>query len=165
MHVLRPLIALAALALITSCLTASASAADAPAKPDPSDLGFVWSRMSRNVPPGYVAPRAAGPVTLDGKADEPAWANAAWAGDFADIEGDLRPKPRFRTRAKMMWDDENLYVHALLEEPHVWATITQRNAVMFADNDFELFIDPDGDNLNYYEFEMNALNMPWQLSL
>jgi hypothetical protein len=65
----------------------------------------------------------------------------------------------------MVWDDDALYVAAVLEEPHVWGTITKRNAVMFADNDFELFIDPDGDNHNYYEFEMNALNTPWQLSL
>src|SRR4051794_20783479 len=99
------------------------------------DLGADWDRMRRNVPPGYVCTRAAGPVTLDGKADEAAWAAAAWTDDFADIEGDRRPKPRFRTRAKMVWDDEALYVTAELEEPHVWGTITKRNAVMFADND------------------------------
>jgi hypothetical protein len=129
------------------------------------DLGADWERMRRNVPPGYVCTRAGGPVLIDGKPDEPAWATAAWTDDFVDIEGDRRPKPRFRTRAKMVWDDDALYVAAVLEEPHVWGTITKRNAVMFADNDFEVFIDPDGDNHNYYEFEMNALNTPWQLSL
>jgi hypothetical protein len=30
---------------------------------------------------------------------------------------------------------------------------------------FEIFIDPDGDNHNYYEFEVNALNTIWELSL
>ena len=29
----------------------------------------------------------------------------------------------------------------------------------------QVFIDPDGDNHNYYEFEMNALNTVWELVL
>jgi hypothetical protein len=28
-----------------------------------------------------------------------------------------------------------------------------------------VFIDPDGDNHNYYEFEMNAYNTIWELTL
>ena len=58
-----------------------------------------------------------------------------------------------------------LYVYAELEEPHVWGTITKKNEVIFQDNDFEVFIDPDGDNHNYYEFEINALNTIWDLTL
>ena len=30
--------------------------------------------------------------------------------------------------------------------------------VIFHDNDFEIFLDLDGSNHNYKEFEMNALN-------
>src|SRR5207302_4948895 len=56
-------------------------------------------------------------------------------------------------------------VFAELEEPHVWGTITRKNKVIFYDNDFEVFIDPDGDNHNYYEFEINALNTIWELTL
>lgn len=33
------------------------------------------------------------------------------------------------------------------------------------DNDFEVFLDPDGDGKNYYELEINALGTVWQLSL
>ena len=57
----------------------------------------------------------------------------------------------------MLWDDEYFYVAAELEEPDIWATLTERDAVIFYDNDFEIFIDPDGDSHEYYEFEMNAL--------
>jgi len=59
----------------------------------------------------------------------------------------------------------DFYVGADLEEPHVWGTITEQNAVMFEDNDFEIFIDPDCDGLNYYEFEINALGSAWELNL
>ena len=33
--------------------------------------------------------------------------------------------------------------------------------VIFHDNDFEIFVDADGSNNNYKEFEMNALNQTW----
>jgi hypothetical protein len=37
--------------------------------------------------------------------------------------------------------------------------------VIFHDNDFEVFIDPDGDNHEYAEIEINALNAEWDLLL
>jgi len=116
-------------------------------------------------PRGYVCYRAAGPIAIDGKADEPSWAAVPWTEDFSDIEGPAKPTPRFRSRAKMLWDDEYLYVYAELHEPHVWGTITRKNEVIFRDNDFEVFINPNGDNHNYYEYEMNALNTIWELTL
>lgn len=118
-----------------------------------------------SIPRGYLCRQARSPVTVDGRLDEPAWADAPWSADFVDIEGDRRPLPRFRTRVKMLWDDRYLYVGACLEEPHVWATLTRHDSVIFHDNDFELFIDPDGDNHDYYEFEINALNTGWDLLL
>ncbi len=116
-------------------------------------------------PRGYVACKTPRPLTIDGKLDEPAWRAAPWTGDFVDIEGSLRPAPRFRTRAKMLWDDSCLYIGAELQEPHVWATLHQRDTVIFIDNDFEVFIDPNGDTHEYYEFEMNANNTVWDLFL
>src|SRR5262249_52033134 len=75
------------------------------------------------------------------------------------------PGPRSRPGAKMAWADRYLYVAAELEEPHVWATLTDHDAVIFRDNDFEVFIDPDGDNHEYYEIEINALSAEWDLLL
>jgi hypothetical protein len=65
----------------------------------------------------------------------------------------------------MLWDDRYLYIAADLEEPHVWATLTTHDSVIFHDNDFEVFLNPTGDTLNYFEFEMNALNTGWDLFL
>lgn len=113
----------------------------------------------------YEARRTAGAITIDGKLDDPAWKAAPWTADFVDIEGDAKPRPRFRTRAKMLWDDEYFYVAAEMEEPHVWATLTEHDAVIFHDNDFEVFLNPSGDSLNYFEFEINALNTGWDLFL
>jgi hypothetical protein len=65
----------------------------------------------------------------------------------------------------MLWDDEYFSIGAELSEPHIWGTLVKRDTVIFYDNDFEVFIDPDGDNHEYYEFEMNALNTVWDLFL
>jgi hypothetical protein len=118
------------------------------------------------VPPRhYLCYRASGPITVDGRLDEKAWRAVPWTADFVDIEGDRRPRPRFRTRAKMLWDDRYFYLGADLEEPHVWGTLTRHDSVIFHDNDFEVFLDPDGDNHNYAELEINALNTTWDLLL
>lgn len=121
--------------------------------------------MQRIVPKNYLCQRASAPIVIDGKLDDPAWKTAAWTDDFVDIQGDARPKPRFRTRAKMLWDDDYLYIAAEIAEPHVWATLTNHDAVIFRDPDFEVFIDPKGETQPYYEFEMNALNTTWDLRL
>ena len=126
---------------------------------------LATGKPDRPHPKGYVACKTATPINIDGNLSEPAWKAAPWTDDFGDIEGSVRPKPRFRTHAKMLWDDTYLYIGAELQEPHVWATLTQRDTVIFIDNDFEVFMDPNGDSHEYYEFEMNARNTVWDLFL
>lgn len=116
-------------------------------------------------PRTYVCYRAPHPIAVNGTVGDPAWEAAPWTEEFVDIRGELGLKPWFRTRAKMLWDDDYLYVGAHLEEDHVWATLTKRDSVIFMDNDFEVFIDPDGDSHRYYELEINALGTVWDLFL
>ncbi|WP_395091092.1 carbohydrate-binding family 9-like protein [Armatimonas sp.] len=116
-------------------------------------------------PKGYVCARASEPIVIDGDLTKPVWQAAPWSEDFLDIEGETRPAPRFRTRMKMLWDNTFFYIAAELEEPDIWATLTEHDSVIFYDNDFEIFLDPDGDNHDYGEFEMNALNTTWDLRL
>jgi hypothetical protein len=116
-------------------------------------------------PEKYVIQRPAGPILIDGRLSEDSWMKAGWTEVFGDIEGPGKPRPRFRTRVQMLWDDQFLYIGAYLEEPNVWASLTERDSIIFQDNDFEVFIDPDGDTHDYYELEMNALNTVWDLLL
>ena len=67
-------------------------------------------------PPVYYCKRATMPHTLDGRLDKDFWKDAPFTEYFQDIEGPTLPEPRFRTRAKMLWDDENLYIGAILED-------------------------------------------------
>jgi len=112
-------------------------------------------------PKTYVAYKVNEAITIDGISDESSWDRAEWSDDFIDIEG--AKKPTYNTQVKMLWDETYFYVLAKIEEPHVWANITKKDAVIFYNNDFEVFVDPDGDTHNYYELEMNALNTTWDL--
>lgn len=112
----------------------------------------------------YVCAFTEESLSIDGKANETAWQNAPWTASFVNIN-DIGLSPYLDTKVKMLWDDNYFYFYAQMEEPHVWAKLTKRDAVIFYDNDIELFIDPDGDTHNYYELEINALNTIWDLLL
>ena len=116
-------------------------------------------------PEKYVCYQNNIPLNIDGKADESDWQNASWTNKFVDIEGDLKPKPTHDTKVKMLWDKDYFYFYAEMNEPHIWAKLRQRDTIIFYDDDFEVFIDPDGDSHNYYELEVNAFNTLWDLIL
>jgi len=133
---------------LAACITCAASA-----------------QMTQPPPLSYDCHRTATPIVIDGKLDDPAWQQAPWTSDFIDIEGSAKPTPRFRTRAKLLYDDKYLYIAAEIEEPNVTATLLQHDSVIFHDNDFEVFIKPLPATESYYEFEINALNTSWDLFL
>lgn len=117
------------------------------------------------VPKNYVVGYTNTPPVIDGDVNDKVWDNAAWTDVFEDIEGDLKPKPYYATRAKMLWDDNYLYIAAALEEKHVWSYLDKRDQIVFYDNDFEVFLDPNNDTHRYFEYEINALNTIFDLFL
>ena len=116
-------------------------------------------------PKGYVVQHTSQPLTLDGSLRESDWQKAAWTTDFVDIEGAAKPLPTFRTRVKMLWNDSTLFIAATLQEPQIWATQTHHDDIIYKDNDFEVFIDPDNNTHQYFEVEVNAINKIFDLYL
>lgn len=132
-----------------------------------SSSGSAAGRPGDGAPKGrkYACRRVTASPQIDGTLGDAAWTSLPWSEEFVDITGDPGRAPRFRTRFKMGWDDECLYVGADLEEPHVWGTLREMHSRLYEDNDFELFLDPDGDGRDYYELEVNALETRWELFL
>jgi len=116
-------------------------------------------------PLNYVIQHTNTAPTIDGDINEVAWKQAAWTTDFVDIEGDSKPKPPYATKIKMLWDDSCLYIAAQMQEPNVWAYKTQHDDVVYHDNDFEFFIDPNNTTHLYYEIEVNPINTIFDLFL
>ena len=104
----------------------------------------------------YEIHRATSPINIDGKLDEPAWQHAASVGDF----GFPWPKEgkKEQTVAKLLWDDNNLYVSWYAHDEHISAAVTQRHGPVSKDDCVEIFISPNPDKVkNYYTFEINAI--------
>jgi hypothetical protein len=116
-------------------------------------------------PKSYVVHHTDERISIDGKLQETAWQNAEWTSDFADIEGDKKPLPKLITRAKMLWNDSTLFIAAQIQEPKLWATQTHHDDVIFLDNDFEVFINPDNSTHRYFEIEINNINKTFDLFL
>src|SRR4051812_35745147 len=109
-------------------------------------------------PARYTAFRAAGPISIDGRLDEPSWLAAPKSTPFVDIV--TGEKAWFDTRVAILWDDENLYFGFRAEETDVRATLTERDSKIYEENDLEIFI---AGRDSYYEFEMNALNTVYEV--
>lgn len=127
--------------------------------------------FASSYPRQYVAYKTDADIVIDGSLTDPAWQEVAWSSSFVDIS--TQTKPKFDTRVKIRWDDTSLYVGGRISDPSIWANITHtchcldpnENQVIFTDNDFEIFCDPDGSNHMYKEYEMNAANATWDLCL
>ncbi len=116
-------------------------------------------------PSQYICHKADEDFIIDGNLNKEVWSSAEWTDLFVDIEGRNIKKPYYNTRAKMLWSDQYLYFAFELKDRHIWSTLTQRDTVIFYDNDIEIFIDANGDTHNYIELELNALNTVWDLFL
>jgi len=121
------------------------------------------SHPQRFRPRRYTVYRAPEPVKIDGKLDDQAWRQCHWSEEFEDHQAPYAPPPWKRTRVKILYDDEYLYFGAELEEENVWASMTRRDSVVYYENDFEIFVDPEASGARYFEFEINCLNTAFDM--
>ena len=106
----------------------------------------------------YIARRIERPVTVDGDIEKSVWKEAQWTSRFVDM---VSGEPGlYETRTAIVWSDTHLHVAFWAEEPFVEAHLTERDSLMFLENDLELFID-GGDC--YYELEVNAANTVYEV--
>jgi hypothetical protein len=101
--------------------------------------------------------RAASRIAVDGDLAKPAWRDAEHSPRFVDM---VSGEPAlYDTRVACQWDDERFYVAYWIEEPHVRATLKERDSFIWNDNDVELFV--AGDDC-YYELEINAFGTVYE---
>jgi hypothetical protein len=95
---------------------------------------------------------------LDGRTDGPPWDGAAWSSRFVDL---VTGGPAvYDTRVACLWDDEALYVGFRVEEPFLEASLIERDALIWYENDVELFVaGPDA----CWELELNQLGTIYEV--
>jgi len=116
-------------------------------------------------PKHYIIEYTSTQPVIDGNISDTVWKSALWSDYFKDIEGDTKPEPYYKTRFKMLWDQKYLYIAADIEDQNIWAYLRNHDDIVYRDNDFELFIDPDNNTYQYFEIEVNAINTIFDLFL
>lgn len=106
-------------------------------------------------PPAYVIRKAAGPITVDGKADEASWGTAQATGAFKLAEGSGPVPP---TTARLLWDDKHLYVFIDVTDPDVFSSYKKQDDPLWKEDVVELFIDADANAKGYVELQVNPNN-------
>jgi endonuclease/exonuclease/phosphatase family metal-dependent hydrolase len=105
--------------------------------------------------PRQVINRPDSAIRIDGKLDELAWRNAAEFGDFAFPWWTAGRKEQ--TAARMLWDDEFLYLAFQCEDAHISAEQTEHDSRVYLDDCVELFTAPNPQRpSDYFNLEMNA---------
>jgi inosine-uridine nucleoside N-ribohydrolase len=100
--------------------------------------------------------RTSGPISIDAKLDEASWRGAPAAGAFHFNWWTSGAQEQ--TDARLLWDDENLYVAWYSHDKHISASVTQRHGPVSGDDCVEIFLSPNPAKvLNYYTFEINAI--------
>ncbi|MBI3209886.1 MAG: c-type cytochrome [Candidatus Solibacter usitatus] len=107
-------------------------------------------------PVEYRIQRAASPITIDANLDEAAWQQASPVSAF--IYNWFTAGEKEMTTAKLLWDDENLYVAFRSFDRHISAYERKRHGPVSKDDCLEIFISPNPQKVrNYYTFEINAI--------
>jgi hypothetical protein len=104
--------------------------------------------------PAYECRTARGPLALDGLLDEPAWAEAVVIDRFW-APGQGRAS-KTATRARLLWDAEALWFAAEMEDVDLYATVKDRDGMLWENDVFELFFMPPTARGSYYEFQVGA---------
>ena len=105
--------------------------------------------------PRYEVKWTSGPIVIDGKVDEKAW-DAAAPMEFV-FPWDYQTGEKQKTIAKLLWDDDNLYVSYQCEDNDIVAVYTERDDPTFLDDAVEIFINPKPTQIHmYFGLEMNV---------
>ena len=105
------------------------------------------------------------PVSIDGKLDDAAWQRAVLIDSFTVPWEKGGPAARKGTRARLLWDRDNLYVAADMDDTDLYADVTEHDGNTWDNDVFEVFLKPSADKPAYYEFHVTPANTVFDLFL
>lgn len=111
-------------------------------------------RQIASPPPTYKVKRTAIPIEIDGRLNDSAWAEAATLA--LEFPWDTQTGAKQKTTARLLWNDEMLFVAFQCEDADIVADYEQRDDPTYKDDAVEIFIQPNPRVSVYVGLEMNA---------
>jgi hypothetical protein len=111
--------------------------------------------------PEYHVTKTAKPPVIDGKLDDEVWKAAQPVTLNKSFDGS--PATR-RTVARLLYDDQNLYVSFDCEDPDVWGSKMNTDDDIYNEDVVEIFLDANGDGATYNELEVSPHNVIFDAS-
>ena len=94
------------------------------------------------------------PINIDGSLQDPSWNLGENLEFFIPV---TNAEPLSKTEAKILWDNDYLYVGFKAYDKDIWSYFTERNADTYHEDCLEIFFNTDPDKEPYFNFEINAL--------
>ncbi len=113
----------------------------------------------RTTLPDLDAKRRTGDIVLDGRLDEADWTHAQSTVRFVRTMDGMPGEPR--VSARMLWDDEALWVAFEVEDDYLKSTFDPqtRDPHLWEQDAVELMVDPDGDGQGYFELQVSPTGL------
>jgi hypothetical protein len=121
--------------------------------------GLLVNPASAGSGADYTIKRCIDPITIDGNLNETSWITAAPTSLFTLWDGGTAPAD-LQTFAKMLWDDQHLYVAFIAKDPDMYGTYTGRDVKCWEQDNYELFVTVPGTT-GYLEIEGNLSGGFW----
>jgi hypothetical protein len=103
--------------------------------------------------PTFTAAHTTGPITIDGRVTETDWTQHTATSSFVDtLGGGAGPFP---AAARVLWDEQNLYVAFEVVDDYLHNTIAERDGHLWEQDAVEIMVDPDGDGQHYFELQVS----------
>ena len=105
--------------------------------------------------PTYQVLRTDQGIQVDGRLDEADWQRAAPIA-FVMPWSDLEKEEPQSTTARLLWDDDNLYIIYECVDPYLHSEVTEHDGAVYQEDAVEIFATPNmAVPGNYYGYEMN----------
>lgn len=122
--------------------------------------GGCRSALDRSAVPTLTAARTPEPPSLTADPDDPSWVNIEAIEGLSlvtPVKDGLAtyPEPVYPTRVQALWDASALYLRFRCTDPEPYAPFDGHDDLHHQGDVVEVFIDPVGNALQWYEFQFS----------
>src|SRR5438067_4902883 len=128
------------------------------------DINYDTARLEKRLRAVKITDK----ITIDGRLDEPVWADAPQATEFIQKEPDEGESTSERTEIRVLYDSDSIYFGIVAndsEPARVIITELKKDFTVELGDSVQMVLDTFHDERNAYEFIVNAAGAKWDAQI